>query len=275
MIVPFEVSEGKAEAPKSEYAFVDADNIARGLDSLLRRSGVDQSDFHCFSLRGYFDQAAHKRVFVYSGKDENDAMSPWIEDIQAHDGYVVRAGRTTVKGKQKKQQGVDVKLAVDAMQHAVRRTMSSCTIYSGDGDFIPLVDALVEEGVIVSVSSFSNPSKGEVAPTLRAKADRYTYLAGHETFNNLTSGFFKRDVFVNRQNLDRLSNTYFEVSEEMVLSNETFRFSTRDGLRVFVKSREDPKNGFTVRFRSKRQMKLWIQVALPSLDVQLHWPDEF
>lgn len=71
---------------------------------------------------------------------------------------------------------MDVKLAVEAMQLAYRHKMSHAFIFSGDGDFLPLIDALVSEGIMVTVISFFDPEKTPVASRLRDAADGYVHL---------------------------------------------------------------------------------------------------
>jgi uncharacterized LabA/DUF88 family protein len=62
----------------------------------------------------------------------------------------VRLG--TLKGqKEKRQKEVDILLAVDIMNHAVRRNMSTALLLSGDMDFRPVVKSLVEMGLTVGV----------------------------------------------------------------------------------------------------------------------------
>jgi uncharacterized LabA/DUF88 family protein len=58
--------------------------------------------------------------------------------------------------RQRRRQGlvqkkVDVKLAVDMLSHAVRGNMHQATLLTGDVDFQPLVEALVEAGLFVTL----------------------------------------------------------------------------------------------------------------------------
>jgi uncharacterized LabA/DUF88 family protein len=49
------------------------------------------------------------------------------------------------------QKTVDVKLTVDMLSHTFRRNMLAATLLTGDADFKPLVDALVEMGMFVTL----------------------------------------------------------------------------------------------------------------------------
>jgi hypothetical protein len=68
---------------------------------------------------------------------------------------------------------VDVQLAVDALLMASRGLFSKCTLLTGDLDFKPLVDALVEMGVDVHLL-YPN---GETTEDLKASADQADPLA--------------------------------------------------------------------------------------------------
>lgn len=162
-----------------------------------------------------------------------EKVAPWVDEIQMLDGFVLRTGRVTRKGNVVKQQGVDVKLAIDAIQHAYKGNMNSCVIYSGDGDFIPLVDALVEAGVFVTVASFGNPAKGNVAPKLKAKADKYQHLSGHEFFNRTTSEWFKGGVNLQLGRITSIVSDYDKCTKSINLDGSSFSVSIYNGVRFF------------------------------------------
>ncbi len=58
------------------------------------------------------------------------------------------------------EKGVDVALAVDAMQIALAGTIDVAALVSGDGDFVPLVRALTKQGVRVLIVSFEYDDEG-------------------------------------------------------------------------------------------------------------------
>jgi uncharacterized LabA/DUF88 family protein len=49
------------------------------------------------------------------------------------------------------QKKVDVMIAVDMLTHTFRRNMHEATLLTGDNDFKPLVDALVHEGMFITI----------------------------------------------------------------------------------------------------------------------------
>jgi hypothetical protein len=60
------------------------------------------------------------------------------------------------------QKTVDVMLAVDMLSHTFRRNMLSTTLLSGDADFKPLLDALVQYGMNVTLWYPANETSTEL-----------------------------------------------------------------------------------------------------------------
>ena len=83
------------------------------------------------------------------------------------------AGRRRIKGD------MDVELAVHAMQLA--DSIDHAVIFTGDGDFRSLVEALQQRGKRVSVVSTLETQPAMVADELRRQADQFIDLAGLES----------------------------------------------------------------------------------------------
>jgi uncharacterized protein (TIGR00288 family) len=77
-------------------------------------------------------------------------------------------GRRKVKGN------MDIELAVDAMELAPH--VDHVVIFSGDGDFRPLVEALQRKGVRVSVVSTIRSQPPMISDELRRQADNFIEL---------------------------------------------------------------------------------------------------
>jgi uncharacterized LabA/DUF88 family protein len=77
-------------------------------------------------------------------------------------------GRRKVKGN------MDIELAVDAMEMADR--IDHMVLFSGDGDFRPLVEGIQRKGVRVSVVSTIRSSPPMIADELRRQADAFIEL---------------------------------------------------------------------------------------------------
>lgn len=120
------------------------------------------------------------RAFYYTALMEEEEYSPirplidWLE----YNGYTLvtkptkeftdAMGRRTIKGN------MDVEIAVDMM--AMARRIDHVVLFSGDGDFRRLVEAVQREGVRVSVASTLRSSPPMVADELRRQADTFIDL---------------------------------------------------------------------------------------------------
>jgi uncharacterized LabA/DUF88 family protein len=83
--------------------------------------------------------------------------------------FIDAAGRRKIKGN------MDIELAVDAMELADH--LDHLVLFSGDGDFRSLVEALQHKGKRVSVVSTLSANPPMVADELRRQADQFIDLA--------------------------------------------------------------------------------------------------
>ena len=123
-----------------------------------------------FRTRGYL-----LRAFYYTAVIEDQEYSsirPLIDWLD-YNGYAVvtkatkefvdQAGRRKVKGN------MDIELAVDAME--IAGSIDHMVLFSGDGDFRCLVEAVQRRGVRVTVVSTVSTQPPMVADELRRQAD--------------------------------------------------------------------------------------------------------
>jgi uncharacterized LabA/DUF88 family protein len=82
---------------------------------------------------------------------------------------------TDAQGRRKIKGNMDIELAVDAMQLA--DSLDHVVLFSGDGDFRSLVEALQQKGKRVSVVSTLQTQPPMVADELRRQADQFVDLA--------------------------------------------------------------------------------------------------
>jgi uncharacterized LabA/DUF88 family protein len=87
---------------------------------------------------------------------------------KANKEFVDASGRRKVKGN------VDIELAVDAMELAEH--IDQMVLFSGDGDFRCLVEAVQRRGVRVTVISTIASQPPMIADQLRRQADVFTDL---------------------------------------------------------------------------------------------------
>jgi uncharacterized LabA/DUF88 family protein len=120
------------------------------------------------------------RAFYYTALIENEEYSPIrpLVDWLDYNGFtlVTKPAKefTDSMGRRKIKGNMDIELAVDAMEMAGH--VDHIVIFSGDGDFRPLVEALQKKGTRVSVVSTIRSSPPMIADTLRRQADNFIEL---------------------------------------------------------------------------------------------------
>lgn len=120
------------------------------------------------------------RAFYYTALMENEEYSPirplvdWLEYngftliTKPTKEYTDSAGRRKIKGN------MDIELAIDAMEMAEH--VDHLVIFSGDGDFRRLTEALQRKGKRVSIVSTIRSQPPMIADELRRQADAFIEL---------------------------------------------------------------------------------------------------
>lgn len=132
-------------------------------------------------LREYQSKGRLVRAFYYTALVEDQEYSsirPLIDWLD-YNGFAVvtkpakeftdHMGRRKVKGN------MDIELAVDAMEMAEH--LDHMVLFSGDGDFRSLVEAVQRRGVRVTVVSTISTQPPMIADELRRQADEFVDLA--------------------------------------------------------------------------------------------------
>jgi uncharacterized LabA/DUF88 family protein len=120
------------------------------------------------------------RAFYYTALLENDDYSPIrpLVDWLHYNGFtmVTKPAKefTDSSGRRKVKGNMDIELTVDAMETAEH--VDHIVLFSGDGDFKPLVEALQRKGVRVSVVSTIRSQPPMIADDLRRQADNFIEL---------------------------------------------------------------------------------------------------
>ena len=120
------------------------------------------------------------RAFYYTALLENDEYSPIrpLVDWLNYNGFnmVTKPAKefTDSMGRRKIKGNMDIELTVDAMELAPH--VDHIVIFSGDGDFRPLVESLQRQGVRVSVVSTIKSQPPMIADELRRQADNFIEL---------------------------------------------------------------------------------------------------
>jgi uncharacterized LabA/DUF88 family protein len=120
------------------------------------------------------------RAFYYTALLENDEYSPIrpLVDWLNYNGFtmVTKPAKefTDSMGRRKIKGNMDIELVVDALELAPY--VDHIVIFSGDGDFRPLVESLQRKGVRVSVVSTIRSQPPMIADELRRQCDNFIEL---------------------------------------------------------------------------------------------------
>jgi uncharacterized LabA/DUF88 family protein len=128
-----------------------------------------------FQSRGTLVRAFYYTIVIED--QENVAIRPLIDWLD-YNGYavVMKATKEYVDatGRRKVKGSMDIELTVNAMELAEH--IDEMVLFSGDGDFRALVEAMQRCGVRVNVVSTASTQPPMIADALRRQADLFTDL---------------------------------------------------------------------------------------------------
>jgi len=154
--------------------FIDGANLygtakALGFDIDYRRLLKE------FQSRGTLVRALYYTAIIED--QEYSSIRPLIDWLD-YNGYTVVTKATKefidASGRRKVRGNMDIELAVDAMELAEH--VDQMVLFSGDGDFRSLVEAVQRRGVRVTVVSTISSHPPMIADELRRQADVFTDL---------------------------------------------------------------------------------------------------
>ncbi|PZX45933.1 uncharacterized LabA/DUF88 family protein [Roseinatronobacter thiooxidans] len=120
------------------------------------------------------------RASYYTSITEIEEFTPVrpLIDWLSYNGYnmVTKTAKeyTDSKGRRKIKGNISIEIAVDAMELAPR--LDHAVLFSGDGDYQPLVKSLQKQGVRVSVVSTVRGPNPMIGDDLRRQADNFIEL---------------------------------------------------------------------------------------------------
>jgi len=161
--------------PREKIAlFIDGANLYAASKTL----GFDidyRKLLKAFQKRGYLLRAYYYTALVED--QEYSSIRPLIDWLD-YNGYrvITKAAKEFVdaSGRRKVKGNMDIELAIDAMELA--DTVDHFVIFSGDGDFRSLVEALQRRGRKVSVVSTLATQPAMISDDLRRQADHFIDL---------------------------------------------------------------------------------------------------
>jgi uncharacterized LabA/DUF88 family protein len=132
-------------------------------------------------LKEFQSRGTLLRAFYYTAVNEDQeftAIRPLIDWLD-YNGYTVATKATKefidASGRRKVKGNMNIELTVDAME--VAEDIDQMVLFSGDGDFRSLVEAVQRRGVRVTVISTISSHPPMIADELRRQADVFIDLA--------------------------------------------------------------------------------------------------
>ncbi len=131
-------------------------------------------------LKHFQEQCRLIRAFYYTALVEDQEYSPLrpLVDWLDYNGFTMVTKPTKeftdAMGRRKIKGNMDIELAIDVMEMSAH--LDHVVLFSGDGDFRRLVEAVQRRGVRVSVVSTVRSTPPMVADELRRQADMFVEL---------------------------------------------------------------------------------------------------
>ncbi|MGO7570310.1 MULTISPECIES: NYN domain-containing protein [Rhizobium] len=157
----------------TRYLFLDGGCLRARVNDIARR--------YCegapLKLNWWSLAAGYDKIFYYDAlptrkpnqsEEDFETERQEVENLHAKlatfDRFRVNEGDTRYrKGRGLEQKKVDVMIAVDMMIHTIRRNMTAASLLAGDADFTPLLNALSNEGMFVTLIHPPKASKDLLA----------------------------------------------------------------------------------------------------------------
>jgi len=165
----------------SGYAYIDANYVRELLKAENRPEAFNPtglwSHLHVYTVQQ--NPVVAGRMFFYDAVDENassevkEVKQTYLTLVEQQEFVSVATGFVRPGKKQRRQQkGVDVHIAVDALEAAASHRTNAIIVVAGDADFCPLADAVRRTGALFVVFGFPSSMSDE----LRNAADVYKDL---------------------------------------------------------------------------------------------------
>ncbi len=174
MAPPYMINSTPFYSDEKVAIFIDGSNLysaARSLDFDIDYKSL----LKCFADRGQL-----LRAFYYTALLEDQDFSPLrpLVDWLDYNGYtmVTKPAKeyTDPQGRKKIKGNMDIELAIDMMEMADK--VDHIILFSGDGDFRRLIEAVQRKGTRLTVVSTLKSNPPMIADELRRQADHFLDL---------------------------------------------------------------------------------------------------
>jgi uncharacterized LabA/DUF88 family protein len=159
----------------SAYIYVDAQYIRKELQAAGLNDEFNPSPLwqHVQATSADNQPIRAQRMFFYDAVDETASptdqqkLQEYLSKVEALTYVSVATGHVRPGKRNRQQKGVDVQIAVDALEAASSGRAEAIILVAGDADFAPLAEAVRRTGAFILVFGFKNSLSVE----LRRSAD--------------------------------------------------------------------------------------------------------
>ncbi|HEY0088602.1 MAG TPA: NYN domain-containing protein [Candidatus Lokiarchaeia archaeon] len=143
--------------------FMDNSNIFQG----FRKYNV-KVDYEKLKNLIIKDRKLHE-IFLYEGVlyPISSEKKKWYKDLKNKSGYVIKASFDKITYNNTIEKKIDIQIAIDVISLAYENAYDTAALVSGDGDFIPVIEKLLELKKNVELWAF----KYSLANALKEKLD--------------------------------------------------------------------------------------------------------
>ncbi len=155
--------------------FIDGSNLYHGMHDSLGNINIDYEKFILrlvgdrYLVRAYYYTPVINRDEAEEQYHSQHRFLTYLNDIPY---FQVKFGKLVRQGENLVEKSIDVKLAVDMVRYADLDYYDIAVLISGDGDFVPAVDAVKEAGKQVECAFFPQ----ETSIILKQSADIFIEL---------------------------------------------------------------------------------------------------
>lgn len=232
MIRSYAISQPKP----TEYLFVDGAYLRKCLErwSTAFFNG-DEIELDFASFGGGFLKTFYYDCLPPEKEQENpdeyeQRVAPHralLNFLRELNGFHVCEGTTSGTGEKARQKQVDIMIAVHMLSHTIRGNMAKVTLLAGDLDFKPLVDALVQEGMYVTLWCERRSASRKLAHSADARRDLDLWVV----WNNTTKAFKEKHPMPHRFSQPGVIKEGYDLIQEGTssLGGEAFALKGHDG----------------------------------------------
>jgi uncharacterized LabA/DUF88 family protein len=188
-----------------------------------------------------------------------------LDEIRSIVGAHVRLGALAGSSqKRRRQKGVDILLAVDMMNHAIHQNMRRAVLVSGDADFKPLVESMVQIGMFVEIVGDSKRTAKELIRAADASEllafDEYFTLAPTELQNEFPLPDKRTIVYQKGYYEGRLVAAGQIGDSQVLISHTDHRYN------AFIPIAD--RQAYVLSHSNFERLKLYIQIQFPDVTIK-------